>query len=269
MRINQSIRLFSPLRKKRKKLWAERSRAVGLGQRFAKQVLTCRAMDPAYGIEPVIKTGEMSFPGQIVIPTPEVTVSEAQNMQEAHEFCIWSDGSRLPSQCAGAGIAYRANTGKAEWEIQRTYLGKNKEILDAELWAISDALKLALKESRTQMTQVTVRRDSQKALKRLEKPTTSEPGQAIALQIQLRTQELARKRTRVKVQWIPGHKGPEENEKADEAANAAAEGRGRKTVQGTLELTIPPDHLRTKLSSVDVVSNKRDHALYVYKCECS
>lgn len=68
---------------------------------------------------------------------------------------------------------------------------------------------LALEKSQTQVTQVTIWTDSQKALKRLERLTVDEPGQAIATQIQIRSQQLAEKERVFKFNEYqdPVHKG--------------------------------------------------------------
>lgn len=86
-----------------------------------------------------------------MIPTAEQPIREVRNTQQA---LFWLDGSKI-SQETGSGIAYHVNPDDSEWKIRRTYLGKKKALLDAELWAISDALILALEQSRTQVTQVT------------------------------------------------------------------------------------------------------------------
>lgn len=93
------------------------------------------------------------------------------------------------------------------------------------------------------MTQVTIWTDYQKALKRLERLTVDEPGQAIATQIQIRSQQLAEKERVFKFNGYqdPVHKGVKKKEKADKAAKTAAECKGRKS---------PPwssiSHLKTK-----------------------
>lgn len=128
----------------------------------------------------------------MILPRDQA-ILKAQKAPQADESVFWADGSKQSSQKAGARIAYQPCEVVRAWKTQGTYLGKNREILDAEMWAILDALKLAPRKSPREKTQFTVWTDFQRALKRLEMPSTSEPGQAIATQIQTRAQELMRK----------------------------------------------------------------------------
>ena len=50
------------------------------------------------------------------------------------------------------------------WKNMSYYLGKNKEILDAELWAISEALVVATKEIPNAKIPITMFCDLEKAL---------------------------------------------------------------------------------------------------------
>lgn len=52
-----------------------------------------------------------------------------------------------------------------QWKEQSVFLGKNKKVLDAELWAILKGLEIALKILHKRDTPVTIFCDSQKALK--------------------------------------------------------------------------------------------------------
>lgn len=52
------------------------------------------------------------------------------------------------------------------------FLGKAKEILDAELWAISEALAIAKKTVNVGNTPITIFCDSQKVLKAIALPPT-------------------------------------------------------------------------------------------------
>ena len=57
---------------------------------------------------------------------------------------IWSDGSKLESGASGAGIAWKT----AKWNEKCLALGHSKEIFDAELFGLLEALKIAVKEKR-------------------------------------------------------------------------------------------------------------------------
>ena len=52
---------------------------------------------------------------------------------------IWTDGSRLESGAVGAALAFRDGE---RWVRRGTYLGKNKEVFDAEAWVILQAVGL-------------------------------------------------------------------------------------------------------------------------------
>ena len=56
-----------------------------------------------------------------------------------HQGTVWTDGSRLEDGAVGAALAFKRRdrlVGKG------TYLGKNKEVFDAEVFAILQALNL-------------------------------------------------------------------------------------------------------------------------------
>ena len=52
---------------------------------------------------------------------------------------IWTDGSRLGNGRVGAACAWR--TRERSWEDKRFHLGDNKEVFDAEVFAIYQALR--------------------------------------------------------------------------------------------------------------------------------
>lgn len=52
---------------------------------------------------------------------------------------MWTDGSRLESGAVGAAAAFQNGEG---WVKRVTYLGKNKEVFDAEVFAILSAARL-------------------------------------------------------------------------------------------------------------------------------
>lgn len=62
------------------------------------------------------------------------------------------------------------------------FLGKNKEILDTELLAISDTLDIALKIA-SPRTLITIWSDSQKALRAIALPFTSQVNRFVRSQV--------------------------------------------------------------------------------------
>lgn len=114
------------------------------------------------------------------------------------------------------------------WNTYKISLGKNKENFYAELWGISEALKIALKESLgRKIRKVTIFSDSQTAMRELQ-TAKSNAGQALKAQICGQARQLQNRGGELTVRWIPGHKKIEGNERADRAAkDAAANGRSQ------------------------------------------
>jgi len=108
------------------------------------------------------------------------------------------------------------------WNKRRTRLGRQKEVVDAEMNAMSKAMKIAgEKAEKENFTRVTVLTDSQATLRRIQ---SDEPGagQVLAPRTMNWTDALARKNIQVEYQWVPVHKGIEGNEEADVQATKAA-----------------------------------------------
>ena len=61
---------------------------------------------------------------------------------------MWTDGSKLSNGRCGAAVCWK-DLRSNQWRQKSVFLGKNKEILDAELWAISEALYTAMRETST------------------------------------------------------------------------------------------------------------------------
>lgn len=55
-------------------------------------------------------------------------------------FTLWCDGSKLNHGRTGAVVVWKQDN---DWLTQKTTLGKNKEIFDAEIWGIFEAVKAA------------------------------------------------------------------------------------------------------------------------------
>ena len=133
-------------------------------------------MDPAEGIEPVENSGAATpFPGEIVIETKKKAIEQAKRQQVGTVF--WTDGSRLDTDNIGAAVTWK-DKNVDKWKEMSVFFGKNKEILDAELWAISMALEAARRETRQNLeAPITVFTDSREALATLQQisPCSSSP----------------------------------------------------------------------------------------------
>ena len=96
--------------------------------------------------------------------------------EEDQKNTFWTDGSRLENRAVGAAVAFKEEGG---WKREGTYLGKNKEVFDAEVFAIGRALEV-LNSRGERSKQYTIFSDSQAALSRIQHDRTG-PGQALAI----------------------------------------------------------------------------------------
>jgi ribonuclease HI len=129
----------------------------------------------------------------------------------------------------GAGIAWKLG---GNWKEKAIPLGKNKEVFDAELYGIQQAISIALKGGNPQRgsailnpgySTVTVFSDSQAAIRRVRSDYPG-AGQSIAKAIIAKTARLAAIGVSITIRWVPSHIGIEGNERADKLAK-----RGRET----------------------------------------
>ncbi len=159
------------------------------------------------------------FPGKIFIEEKSRAIDIAKCNRA--NVTLWCDGSKLDQGGAGAAVLWKKNDN--EWSAQKITLGKNKEILDAEVWGISEAVKIAERKcSRVQQPlTVSIFCDSQTAINRL-KIMDSKAGQALKVQIYQKVEQLTRQRHEISLCWVPSHCNIEGNEKADLAAKEAA-----------------------------------------------
>ena len=140
---------------------------------------------------------------------------------------LWTDGSKLDQVQAAAAVCWKDRS-TAKWKEKSIFLGKNKEILDAELWAILEALVIAEKMAGPR-TPITIFSDSQKALKAIALPFTSYENRFLRCQVYQKTEELQRTGHPITFRWIPGHSGLTGNEKANLTARNRAERGGKLT----------------------------------------
>ena len=122
------------------------------------------------------------------------------------------------------------------------FLGENKKVLDAELWAILKGLEIALKILHKKDAPVTIFCDSQKALKAIRRVDSCNDNQFLRNLIYQKAGELQRNGHLVTIQWIPGHSGLPGNKKADSAARNWAQ-RGGKQAKRWSSLAYIRKHL--------------------------
>ena len=75
---------------------------------------------------------------------------------------VWTDGSRLDSGAVGAACAWQTEEG---WTGRRFHLGTNKEVFDAEVYAIYQALRVFEERGQTGR-KYTIFSDCQPAIRR-------------------------------------------------------------------------------------------------------
>ena len=115
------------------------------------------------------------FPGQVHLTGSEEALGVAKGWNEWARTA-WTDGSRLDNGRVGAAVAWKEGGG---WRGRNSYLGTNKEIFDAEVFAILQAVK-ALNEQEESGEEYTVFTDSQAAVARIRHDKCG-PAQALAI----------------------------------------------------------------------------------------
>ena len=134
----------------------------------------------------------------------------------------------------------------AFWEGERwgTYLGKNKEVFDGEVFAILRAVR-ALEERGQEGRVCTVFSDSQAAIVRVQHDRCG-LAQALAKAAIAITDDLCGRDKTLTIRWTPSHEGVAGNEQADAMAKRAAEGREENAEPEYLRLS----HLNRKAAEM-------------------
>ena len=83
--------------------WAEGRGQNTLGHYLARQLAVQGAIDPAEGIEPIVKIRSETFPGEVIISPTEQALEEAREPRSG--LVLWSDGSRLEHEGVEAAAA--------------------------------------------------------------------------------------------------------------------------------------------------------------------
>ena len=221
-------------------------------EREAGTALTARlraaaSLQPGNTVERQEWSRRLIFPGEIAIDSRAKAFEIASRPDGGtwtREDTIWTDGSRLDSGKVGAVCAWETPSG---WTGRRFHLGTNKEVFDAEVYAIYQALR-NLDQRQERDHRYTIFVDSTAAIDRIQSDLPG-PGQHFAAAaIEACTGILSRSNT-VVVRWVPAHHNVP-NKIANRYAKAAAE--------GTVPDSTVADRLRweTSLSHMTQVSTE-------------
>jgi len=155
--------------------------------------------------------------GQVIIQEEEQALEEAR--KERDGLVLWTDGSRKEDEWVGCAVVWK-KTGR--WNRRRVHLGPQKEAFEAEMYAMSKAVKIAdaICEKK-EVRRVTFFTDSQATLRRIQSEEPG-PGQVLALRTMNWESELTDNNIQVEYRWVPAHTGVEGNKEADLQVTKAA-----------------------------------------------
>ena len=175
------------------------------------------SLRPGTTVEPQSWSSQRTFPGQVTIESRKGALNTAGGWSQRDT--IWTDGTRLGDGRVGAACVWRKKDG---WDGRYFHLGRNKEVFDAEGYAISQAL-LILDTRQECGRHYTVFVDSTSAIQRVQTNGIG-PGQSFAVECTEICSRIMSRQNKVTIRWVPAQHGVPGNEKADEFARAAAEG---------------------------------------------
>lgn len=115
-----------------------------IGHRLAIMVSEGTEIDTTAETERTEWVNWETFPGNIATFAADKKKSAEQARKHTDgqgELFFWTDGSRLHSRHTEVSEAWR----NPYWKMQKTYLGTNKEVCDTELYAMGDAMEIALR----------------------------------------------------------------------------------------------------------------------------
>ncbi len=87
--------------------------------------------DPAEGVEPVTKLDPYNaLQPEVIIKSKKEAIEEARKDNQG--LVLWTDASKLNQGQTAAAVSWEDKS-ITKWKERSIFLGKNKEILDAEL----------------------------------------------------------------------------------------------------------------------------------------
>jgi ribonuclease HI len=189
-------------------------------------------------IEKMVMSEEKKWKATCVMDSEKEAEKVAREWSDK-DRTAWTDGSRLENGSVGAAVCwiepanphpepwqgqsgrmYYPIASEEQWSGTSWHLGKNKEVFDAELFALYRAV-LRFNERKEKDSNYTVFVDSQGALRRCCGDYIGS-GQCWARAICLITDEMMDRGCTLTARWVPSHVGVEGNEQADQMAKTAA-----------------------------------------------
>ena len=155
------------------------------------------------------------FQGEVIVEGKEEALRTAQEWTD-QERTVWAGGSRQDGGEVGAAWVWQQ---KEEWRGEGTFLGTNKEVFDAEVYAIREATRLLDERGETGQSYTVF--DSQSAIYRILHEQCG-PAQALARAVVDSPRRLRARGNDIAVRWTPSHQGVDGKERADSLARAAA-----------------------------------------------
>jgi ribonuclease HI len=139
--------------------------------------------------------------------------------KEREGLLFWTDGLRREDEWVGCAVLWK----EERWNKRRVHLGRQKEAFDAEMYAASEAVKIADEIcEKKEVRKVIFFTDSQATLRRIQSDEPG-PGQVLALQTMNWESALLKTIIQEEYRWVPAHKGVEGKKEADQQATKAAD----------------------------------------------
>lgn len=111
--------------------WATTQRIKTFGQHLARRVSVGFSIDPAEGTEPILVMPLKVFPGRVFVEERNRAFQVAK--QGLANAILWCDRSKLDYGGTGAAVVWKESGQDRGWHEQKVTLGRNKEVLDAEI----------------------------------------------------------------------------------------------------------------------------------------
>jgi ribonuclease HI len=168
-----------------------------------------------------------SLKGRVIMEDTESAKATAETWTADRGIAIFTDSSKFEDGYTGCAAVWKSGDASG-WQGRKLFMGRNKEVFDAELYAIWVGLASArdhLKDNWTGAKLITIFTDAQAALKRIQNDDPG-PGQWLARRILRTERQLRQAGWTTEFRWVPGHKGIEGNEVADQWAKEGAEAMG-------------------------------------------